>query len=265
MFFNSPRFISLLALLSTLTSIISAVPNLGVQKDFAAQFPREGYQSYSTIVKFNDASIPGDQSKISDAQFINLAKVAYNEMIAWWSRTQLASDGCPGAMIAMESEGIMYFASSVRSPNGIDINALDRNVQQSIGWYQWMCQMSGGGTHKTGGRCAEPNVLRLYGDLNGIETTPTNPLGTYRPLLTTDTSPRIAVWGRPSGALPNQNKESFFKPCADTATGGYGCNRMATQYGLKSVSRQSPDPSGQDGWAFTLPGNPRAACPAPPT
>ena len=260
MLFNFSRYSPLL-LLSISISVTFAVPNVGIQKDYARQFPREGYQSYSGIIIFDDSSIPGDQSKISDAQFINLAKVAYDEMIVRWAASQLSSDGCPGAMVAMESEGRIYFASAVRSPNGIDINAPDRNIQQSIGWYQWMCEVSGQGTHRTGGRCAETNVLRLYGDANGIETTPDNPLGTFRPPPTTDTSPRIAVWGRPSGTLPRQNREAFFLPCSDPATNGYGCHTMIQRYGLKSVSSQTPDPNGQDNWGFSLDQNLREACP----
>lgn len=163
-------------------------------------------------------------------------------------------------MIAMESKGRMYFASAVRSPNGIDISASDRNIQQSVGWYQWMCQVSGEGTHRTGDRCAEPNVLRLYDDANGIETTPNNPLGTFKPPPPTDTSPRIATWGRLSGTLPRQNCETFFPPCSDTATNGCGCHTLVQRYGLKSVSSQTSTPDGQDNWGFPLDQNPRGAC-----
>lgn len=263
MFFNFPRFVSILSFFLTLVFIVSAVPDLGVQRDFVDQFPRDAYQSYSAVVEFSDKSIPGDKTKLSDGQFINLAKVAYDEMISIWSKSNLKTDACPGAMIALESEGTMYFASAVRAISGIDINAIDRTIQNSIGWYQEQCHTQGMGTHRTGGRCAEPNVLRLYGDQNGLETTPDNPLGTYKAPPKTGTSPRIAVWGRQSQVQPNQNKEAYFPPCSDPPSNGYGCNRMVAAYGLKPVSQQAPDPNGQDGWQFTLPGNHRRACNPP--
>ena len=262
MFINSRRFVFLLTLWSSLVSIISAVPNLGVQRDFAPQFPHDSLMSYSAVIEFNDQSIPGDRTKMSDAQFINLAKVAYNEMVDIWSRSNFNSDGCPGALIAMESGGFMYFASAIRSPNGINFNIVDQAIQDSVGWFQLQCTTQGMGTHRTGGRCAEPNVLRLYGDKNGLTTD--NP-PRYMSPPTSNTSPRIAVWGRPSGALPNQNKEFVFDPCADPLGSGYGCTRLVARYGLKPVSKQTPDPNGQDGWAFSLPANPRQACPAPPS
>lgn len=75
------RYRPLLLLLSISISVTSAVPNVGIQKDFAPQFPHEGYQPYSGIITSGDISIPEDKSKMSDAQFINLAKVAYDKMI----------------------------------------------------------------------------------------------------------------------------------------------------------------------------------------
>lgn len=263
MFIKSPRFLSLLILWSLLVSIISAVPNLGVQRDFVEQFPHDSLMSYSAVIKFNDQSIPGDKTKMSDAQFINLAKVAYDEMVDIWSRSNFNSDGCPGALIAMESAGFMYFASAIRSPDrGVDFNIADQAIQDSIGWFQLQCARQGMGTHRTGGRCAEPNVLRLYGDKNGL-TTDNPPKYTAPP--TSNTSPRVAVWGRPSGALPNQNKEFYLIPCSDSSGSGYGCTRLVTRYGLKPVSKQNPDPSGQDNWAFSRSKNPRDPCPAPPS
>ena len=262
MFIKIPRFVCLLTLWSSLVSIISAVPNLGVQRDFAPQFPRDSLMSYSAVIEFNDQSIPGDKTKMSDAQFINLAKVAYDEMVDIWSRSNFKSDACPGALIAMESAGFMYFASAIRAPNQINFNIVDQAIQDSVGWFQQQCTRQGMGTHRTGGRCAEPNVLRLYGDKNGLTTD--NP-PRYKAPPTSNTSPRVAVWGRPYGALPNQNRELYFNPCSDPLGSGYGCTRLATRYGLKPVSRQNPDPTGQDNWAFSLSANPRQACPAPPS
>ena len=261
MYIKYPCYGFVLFVFAFLISIISAVPTIGIQKDFAPQFPSNGYQSYSAYIAFPDTSVPGDVTKMSDAQFINLVKHAYDEMIAKWATSLLGPDGCPGAMIGMESGGRMYFASSVRAPNGIDINAPDADIWQSIGWFQTVCQKNGRGTHRTGGRCAEPNVLRLYGDVNGIAKTPDHPQGVYNKPPRTDTSPRVAVWGRPSEAKPNEGKETFFKPCANSADDGYGCETLATVYGFKTVSKQDPDGTGEGDWGYTIGQNPRGACP----
>ncbi|MCJ1460469.1 hypothetical protein MMC28_010851 [Mycoblastus sanguinarius] len=146
--------------------------------------------SYSAIIEFTDKSIPGDKNKLSDAQFINLAKVAYNEMVNIWSESNFYSDACPGALIAMESEGFIYFASSIRAPSGINFNIVDKDIQDSVGWFQQQCLTEGMGSHQMGGKCAEPNVLRLYGDQNGLTTD--NP-PRYNAPPKSNYSPRMAV------------------------------------------------------------------------
>lgn len=261
MYIKYPCYGSILFVFAFLISIISAVPTIGIQKDFAAQFPSNGYQSYSAYIAFPDTSVPGDKTKMSDAQFINLVHHAYDEMIARWRTAQLGTDGCPGAMIGMESGGLMYFASSVRSPDAIDINAFDADIYGSIGWFQTQCMVEGMGTHRTGGRCAEINVLRLYGDVSGVADAPDHPQGVYKSPPKTNTSPRVAVWGRPDNAGPDDGKETFFTPCQDSASGGYGCQRLASRYGLKSVSKQDPDGAGEGDWGFVQGQNPRGACP----
>ena len=262
MHINRPCYGSLLFLFAILISIISAVPVIGIQKDFQAQFPSDGYQSYSAYIAFPDTSVPGDKTKMSDNQFINLVKHAYDEMIALWRTSQLDSGKCPGAMIGMESGGYMYFASSVRSPNAVDLNAVDRDVWGSIGWFQTKCIEEEIGVHRTGGRCAEINVLRLYGDVNGVADSKDHPQGVYKSPPRTNTSPRIAVWGRESGKTPDDKAETFMKPCADPASSGYGCETLATRYGCKSVSYKAvPDGAGEGDWGYTRGTNPRGACP----
>lgn len=260
MYIKHPDYGFALIVFALLISIISAVPTIGIQKDFATQFPSEGYQSYSAYIAFPDTSVPGDKTKMSDAQLLNLVKHAYDEMIARWAKASLGSNRCPGAMIGMESEGRMYFASSVRSPNSININAHDQDIQGSIGWYQKQCEEKGWGAHRTGGKCAEINVLRLYGDVNGLAQSPEHPQGVYKSPPKSATSPRIAVWGRPGTAKPNQESETFKPPCDDPASGGYGCVTLTRDYGMVSISSQQPDSAGENDWGFVQGQNPRGAC-----
>jgi hypothetical protein len=85
------RFAFLLTLLSTFFSIISAVPSLSVIRGYSKNI-QTSLQRYSGIVEFKDKSVPGDKSKMSDGQFINMAKVAYGEMVAIWSEAKIGSD-----------------------------------------------------------------------------------------------------------------------------------------------------------------------------
>jgi hypothetical protein len=242
----------LLTLLSTLFSIISAVPNLYISQD-ANQNPQSNLQSYSGIIEFIDKSIPGDSSKMSDAQFINLAKVAYDEMVRLWQEAMVPDWRCPGAMIALESEGRIYFASSVRKGNDLTFSIADREVVNSVGWFQDHCENQGWGTHRAGGACAEPNVLRLYGDKNGMtEDDPPQ----YKAPPTTNTSPRMAVWARTGGGNPLQTLGINVLPCEGNNR-GWGCERFAERYGLKPVVKGAPIADGEDGWQFLPVENPR--------
>lgn len=147
----------LLIALLNLLSVCLAVPDLGIQRDWIhpSRLPSEAVTSYSGIIHFTDPTIPGDKSKLSDAQFVNLAKVAYDRMVAIWQGYQISSTWCPGAMIAMESGGSIYFASSLRFAGQVDIDSVDQDVVNSVGWYLKQCYDEGMGTHRTGGACAE--------------------------------------------------------------------------------------------------------------
>lgn len=151
----------LLIVLVSILPFALAIPNLGIQRDWDSR--RNPVISYSGLIKFDDTSIPGDSSKLSDAQFINLAKLAYDEMVKIWAGSQLESKDCPGAMIAMESEGSVYFASSLRGAGNqytlIDNDNDDSNVVDSVGYYMLLCEVATGGRHRYGGRCAEVSAM----------------------------------------------------------------------------------------------------------
>jgi hypothetical protein len=70
-------------------------------------------------------------------------------------------------MIALKSDGRTYLASAVRARNDVGFSIVDRDVVNSVRWFQNDCYNSMG-PHRWGGRCAEPNVLRLYADENGM-------------------------------------------------------------------------------------------------
>jgi hypothetical protein len=240
-----------LTLLTTLFSTIAAVPYFGITSDYDSNI-QESLQSYSGIIEFSDKSIPGDKDKLSDGQFRNLAKVAYAEMIQIWEAAEIESRFCPGAMIALESEGRIYFASSIRASDEVVFNDLEKDIENSPGWFMNKCKNEGAGVHRLGGRCAEPNVLRLYGDVNG-KTDDNPPKQKISPK--TDTAPRMAVWGRQSGVSP-AGPAQYFPPCSANQQ-GWGCQRFKTEFGLKPVGSGDADPTGQDGWQFTRIGNPR--------
>jgi hypothetical protein len=248
--YHNPRSIMQFILL-LLASVVLAVPDLGISLDpLPPNAPKDSYHSYSGAILFNDISIPGDSTKMSDAQFINLAKVAYNEMVAIWRSKLWTLEALPGAMVALESEGKIYFASSIRALPGMQVAfaSVDKDIQYSIGWFLDQCAQ-GMGLHRRRGRCAEPNVLRLYGDYNGV--TDDNPPQYKKP-----TTPRIAVWGRAGDDAPVDEKEEYLKPCQDSGN-DYGCIRLTNFYGWKPVPKGEPDETGQDDWKFTILANPR--------
>jgi len=242
----------------TLLSHVIATPQIGIQLDplpvdkNGKRLPYESVQSYSAIIEFQDKAIPVDKTKMSDRQLLQLTKVAYDEMVALWKDKGLINDACPGALGAFESDGRIYFASSVRALPKIQWGLLDAEIKDSIGWFFQTCMDEDMGPHRLGGKCAEPNLLRLYGEYN------TPPGGTeYTKPPTTNSSPRLAVWGRPSPKTPTDGAEQMFPPCKD-GTEGWGCIRMVPAYGLKSIpDKKTPVVDGQDDWRFTVMDNPR--------
>ncbi|WYZ39564.1 hypothetical protein EsH8_III_001478 [Colletotrichum jinshuiense] len=262
-------------LLSYLSSIfflfsplVLGVPKIGIQRDpnvnpvDGSKPPNDFWHSYSGIIQFQEASIPGDKSKMSDLQFIHLAKVAYDEMLQLWQDAQINPDYAPGAMAAMESNGYIFFASSVKTIGGkIDLEDIDINKEGSPGWFMWFCAASGLGTHQTGGRCAEPNVLRLFGDYFEMDK------GQYVAPDLTDTGPRIAVWGRHRDTPVLAGRETYFLPCAPKSSNVWGCKRFVDEYGLKPAAKgpggRVHDPEGQNDWDFVQIKNPRSLTCAP--
>ncbi len=258
-------FQHLLSLFLFVLPLVLRGPDLGIQQDpnvhpgTGAELPKDAFQSYSGIIQFEDASIPGDKKKLSDGQLINLAKIAYDEMVAIWQSLQLSPDACPGAMAVTESDGYVLFASSVRMIAGfVDLKDINADEKESPGWFMTACLSDGMGPHRLRGRCAEPNVLRLYGDY--AKTAGHNQ---YVAPTRTSSSPRLAVWGRPDNAQPLQDKEQYFLPCSDTNS-GWGCNVFQLRYGFKPAAKVTRDPNGENDWKFSKVPNPRAlACAVP--
>ena len=87
-----------------LIGLTSATPDLHIRADFietTGQLSDRFIQSYSSIVKFEDGAIPLDQTRMTDAKLINLAKVAYIQMVDIWKDRQLSSDALPRAMASI--------------------------------------------------------------------------------------------------------------------------------------------------------------------
>ncbi|KAF2433863.1 hypothetical protein EJ08DRAFT_694341 [Tothia fuscella] len=174
---RSRTFLSVLSFFLKFIHSVYAVPQLGIDIDpwpllSNVQLVNRHF-SYSTVVDFDDKSIPGDRTKMSDGQLLNLVRVAR----------------VPGAMAAFESEGLIYIASSIQSVLSIQTGLLGRIIPESIGWFYDACVREGMGIHRLEGRCAEPNALKLYGDRNGLSGDPP----VYKRPPRTDASPRVAV------------------------------------------------------------------------
>ncbi|MCJ1334689.1 hypothetical protein MMC10_011401 [Thelotrema lepadinum] len=255
----SSSIFALCVCVAVLPDVLFGQPTIGIQRDFGGEVnfgADEGPHSYSAIIEFEDKSIPGDSNKMSDAQFINLVSLAYDEMIEIWKNAELPSRNCPGAIVAMESEGRIYFASSIRSRQGITWNNIDVQIEGSVGWYQEQCRLTDIAMHRYRGGCGEPNVLRLYGDT----FPPTGDPPRYQAPPTTDTSPRmVAFIIIDSTADPWTTPGYSARPCRANDR-GYGCDRFVDKYGLKPIQPQDADTTGQDDWKFEPVPNPRQSC-----
>ena len=118
MLFQLHNAASILAVIYILLSFTFATPNVGIRADWIRN-PNaandKDIQSYSSIIKFNDGTIPLDKTKMTDAKFLNLCVVAYNEMVNIWGGRNLASAALPGAMAAVAYKDSIYFGSSIRA------------------------------------------------------------------------------------------------------------------------------------------------------
>ena len=111
----------ILAAIQVLVSVTLATPNLGIRPDYLRPVndgTDKHIQSYSGIIKFDDGTIPLDKTRMTDAKFLNLCVVAYNEMVNIWRGRNLKSSALPGAMTAVAYKDKIYFASSLRIPTG---------------------------------------------------------------------------------------------------------------------------------------------------
>lgn len=185
-------------------------------------------------------------------QLVQLAKVAYDEMVAL-SRSKLLSDNdLPGAMIALATGRWVFFASSIKTGVGSAYAPVDTYHDNIMITYFNNCLQQGAGRHRNGGRCAEPNVLELYYSLTGRNS------GPPKVADGANVKPRMAPWLRfPNTAI---GTELNYKPCGAGGGTGYGCSRIITDFDVDAISGKSPDPLGQDAWKFTKIVNPRAVC-----
>ena len=213
--FTTTFFLRFYVLLSTWPWSTLAILAIGIERDYGAKFgfkDPDGIQSYSTIIGFHDKSIPGDASKMSDAQFVNLAAVAYEEIVALWSAAQLPRARCPMVVVVLESEGNIYFASSLKNGNSVELSSIDENVRNSVGWLMNQSNRISGRGHRNRGGCAEPNVLRLYGHFH--HPWGTSDVQTYQaPPKVTGTSPRMAAFRRVGKCETNSSPRNIAPLC----------------------------------------------------
>jgi hypothetical protein len=240
MLFNPRRLFTYAAVLSFFSQTL-AVPYLGITHDFG-QGPTADVQSYSGVIEFSD--ITGTDpaggplyppTTMGNSQFVNLVKVAYNEMVAKYRSENHPNDNnLPGAMIGLASGKKIYFASSIKVVQATRFYEADSKIKEYLDY----CLILGLGSHRTGGACGEPSVLDLWYRENDADP----PTGSV--VLR---NPRIAAWLRfPNTAV---GTERNYKPCSRHDY-GYGCEELVRDKGLDAVSNVQPDTNGEDDWTF---------------
>lgn len=198
-------------------------------------------QSYSGIIKCEDASIPLDGSQMTDARLYHLAVLAYKEMFNIWEPRLLGPDALPNAMAVMASGDTLYFASSIRCSTYITRIRIEDVAQGPVRQYMDNALQSVG-THRHRGGCAEINLLELYWTQNG-HSMPGPP------------NPRVAI---------TKDGKYNVAPCTRATGSGYGCHDIVRDFGLDPInSNVQADASKQDDWQFSLQHTVRPPCSTP--
>lgn len=221
--------LSILTVSLCLLSVVLAVPRIGIQKDYIATKPEpdkdeQRIQSYSGYIRFGDNDFHGwDPELMRDEQLVNLAKIAYDEMVAIWQSKLLPLADLPGAMVALATVDKIFFASSNKTGRNDDPPSVFLN--NVIKEFLETCEKEGMGTHQTGGKCGEPNVLELhYSTLGRL------PFGLHEGA---SRRARVAPWVRfPGAAL---GTETNYQPCGQHSGKGFGCHRILTWFNLDWV------------------------------
>lgn len=145
------------------------VKPIGIQLDQVPQIdaqlePGAEYASYSAIIEY-DPDIIRPMCGLSDEELHNLVWHAYNEMEQVRRLHQAKAGNAMGALVHGQR---IYFASAISSNWPDDkIAMVGQNFDDdtNVSWYMQLCLLDSSETvsiHKSGGKCAEPNVIRLF-------------------------------------------------------------------------------------------------------
>lgn len=237
----------------------AAPKKLGIQRDYLNQATQKLHPtSYSGWIEFEvDKTGPNAHKQqpmiMSDRKFLKFAKRAWDEMKAIHDGNPEKINDMPGTMSALAHEQFVYFASSITisDPGQTPFTDAYWAHPQGIRQYLDSCVRLAGGTHASGGHCAEPNVLETFYRFN--KRWPAND-EFAGPL---DAKPSIATWGR---VAKTENAPMNFPPCSPEEATGWGCHKMVNDFSLKAVSKERPDPAGQDDWKFEIATRSRTTC-----
>lgn len=149
---------------------------IGIQRDQEPQvdFPMEHgtyFFSYSGIIEYPKGLVRPACGGITNFELHNLAWVAFKEMRDLHPDDQ--GNHLPGAMAALAHGQRIYFASSMKSnwPTARPAHIAENlDADDNVSEYMTTYLMNNAGTasiHRTGGCCAEPNVIRLFHESGG--------------------------------------------------------------------------------------------------
>ena len=191
-----------LLLLLTLILGVICTPDVGIQKDWFSG-DHTDLVSFSGILIFQpkaDGSSPVPD--ITDAQLVGLCAKAFDEM-----RATTGNFEKPGAMALIAIDNEVYLASSIKTDrkNWLGIGKGDDQRPKILARAAGAAGIAGT-SHRTGGSCAEINIMDLYWNHN-------------QHLDFTGKRARIIIWG----ATPDGSYTGNFNPCLKP-TFGYGCS-----------------------------------------
>lgn len=76
--------------------------------------------NFSEVIEFHDKKIPHDEEILTEAKLLNLAVMAYNQMIEHVLLSKFTIKRLPGAMAACAYKGRIFICSSLKPPTGYE-------------------------------------------------------------------------------------------------------------------------------------------------
>ncbi|KAI4197893.1 MAG: hypothetical protein LQ350_005652 [Teloschistes chrysophthalmus] len=204
--------------------------------------------NFSAVIEFRDKEIPHNKEILTDAKLLNLAIIAYDEMV---KQAKAAPDigkyKVPGAMAGCAYKGRVFFCSSVKP-----LPTFERNLPElpkgCVREFMDRLEKDDMMTHTKGAGCGEISMMEALWFYENEKCPDRGPL-----------VPRIAIWLRAGRAKIGEERNAY--PCSpddDKVATQYGCSRVVHEFGIEPIDHKvEVDREGEEEWDFIVVENKR--------